>query len=102
VKVGVVLFMLLFSIFQKRELSIANTTPKIKLLILFAGFLEAGAVACVNWGLTVGDVILVTPISSALSLVTIAMAVVFLKEKITILQGFGMVVVITGIVLTAF
>ena len=102
VKVGVVLFMLLFSIFQKRELSITNTTPKIKLLILFAGFLEAGAVACVNWGLTVGDVILVTPISSALSLVTIAMAVVFLNEKITILQGFGMVVVITGIVLTAF
>jgi transporter family protein len=102
VKVGVVLFMLLISLFQKRELSIANTTPKIKWLILFAGFLEAAAVACVNWGLTVGDVILVTPISSALSLVTIAMAVIFLKEKITKLQGFGMIIVITGIVLTAF
>jgi transporter family protein len=102
VKVGVVLFMYLFSLFKKRELSIAKTTPKVKCLILFAGFLEAGAVACVNWGLTVGDAILVTPISSALSLVTIIMAVIFLKEKISQLQGFGMVMVITGIVLTAF
>ena len=102
VKVGVVLFMLLFSLFGKRELSIAQTTPRIKWLILLAGFLEAGAVACVNWGLAVGNVILVAPISSALSLVTITMAVIFLKEQITKLQGFGMVMVITGIVLTAF
>jgi drug/metabolite transporter (DMT)-like permease len=72
------------------------------LLILLAGFLEAGAVACVNWGLTVGEAILVTPVSSALSLVTIMMAVIFLKEQITKLQGFGMGIVITGIALTAF
>ena len=102
VKVGVVLFMLLYSLFRKRELSIAQTTSRIKWLILLAGFLEAGAVACVNWGLAVGNVILVAPISSALSLVTIAMAVIFLKEQITKLQGFGMAMVITGIVLTAF
>lgn len=102
VKVGVVLFMLMFSLVLKRELRIIKATPKIWILILFAGFLEAAAVACVNWGLTVGDVILVTPISSALSLVTILMAVIFLKEKITRLQGFGMVIVITGIVMTAF
>ncbi len=102
VKVGVILFMLLFSLIGKRELSIAKTTPRVKWLILLAGFLEAGAVACVNWGLTVGDVILVTPISSALSLVTITMAVMFLKEKVTKLQGFGMIMVITGIVMTAF
>ena len=102
VKVGVVLFMLLFSLLIKRELGIAQVAPKVKLLILFAGVLEAVAVASVNWGLTIGDVILVTPISSALSIVTIAMAVIFLKEKITKLQGFGMIMVITGIVLTAF
>ena len=72
------------------------------LMILFAGVIEAAAVASVNWGLTIGDVILVTPISSALSIVTIAMAVIFLQEKITKLQGIGMIVAITGIVLTAF
>jgi transporter family protein len=102
VKIGVVLFLLLFSLLINRELRVANTTPKIKMMILFAGVLEAAAVASVNWGLTIGDVILVTPISSALSIVTITMAVIFLKEKITKLQGIGMIMVITGIVLTAF
>jgi drug/metabolite transporter (DMT)-like permease len=101
-KVGVVLVMVLFSLILKREVSIAKTTPKTKLMILFAGVLEAAAVASVNWGLTVGEAILVTPIASALSIVTIAMAVIFLNEKITKLQGIGMIIVITGIVLTAF
>jgi drug/metabolite transporter (DMT)-like permease len=102
VKMGIVLFMLLFSLLIKRELKVSQTSPKVMATILFAGILEAAALAVVNWGLTVGDAILVTPISSALSIVTIAMAVIFLKEKITTLQGVGMVIVITGIVLTAF
>jgi len=102
VKVGIVLFLLLFSLLVNRELGIARADPKTKRLILFAGVLEAAAVAIVNWGLTIGDVILVTPISSALSIVTITMAVIFLKEKISRLQGAGMVMVMTGIVLTAF
>jgi len=102
VKLGIVLFMLLFSLLAKRELRVPQTNPKIMATILFAGVIEAAAVAVVNWGLTIGDSILVTPISSALSIVTIAMAVIFLKEKITAIQGIGMVIVITGIVLTAF
>lgn len=102
VKMGIVLFLLLFSLLVNRELGISKTTSNTKILILFAGVLEAAAVASVNWGITIGDVILVSPISSALSIVTILMAVIFLKEKITRLQGTGMVIVITGIVLTAF
>ena len=102
VKIGIVLFMLLFSLLVKRELSVAKTTPQIMIMILFAGVLEAAAVAIVNWGLTIGDAILVTPIASSLSIVTIMMAVIFLKEKISKLQGFGMIIVVTGIVLTAF
>ena len=102
VKIGVVLFLLLFSLLVNRELNLTETTPKTKIIILLAGVLEAAAVASVNWGLTIGDVILVTPISSALSIVTIAMAVIFLKEKITKLQGIGMITVISGIIFTAF
>lgn len=102
IKMGIVLFLLLFSLLVNRELGITKTTSKTKILILFAGVLEAAAVASVNWGITIGDVILVSPISSALSIVTILMAVIFLKEKISRLQGAGMVIVITGIVLTAF
>jgi transporter family protein len=102
VKIGIVLFMLFFSLLVNRELSGAKTPQKIKMMILFAGVLEASAVAFVNWGLTIGDAILVTPIASALSIVTIMMAVIFLKEKINKLQGIGMIIVFTGIVLTAF
>lgn len=71
-------------------------------MVLLVGILEAAAVASVNWGLTIGDVILVTPIASALTIVTITMALVFLKEKVTKVQGFGMVIAVIGIVLTAF
>ena len=102
VKIGIVLFMLLFSLLIKRELRVSQTSPQIITTILFAGVLEAAALAVVNWGLTIGDAILITPISSALSIVTIAMAVLFLEEKITTLQGIGMISVISGIVLTAF
>lgn len=102
VKIGVVSFMLLFSLFAKRELNLARIPLKVLMTIFIAGILEVSAVACVNWGLTVGEAILVTPISSALSIVTIGMAVVFLKEKISKLQGAGIVLVITGIVMTAF
>ena len=82
VKIGVVLFMLLFSLLVNRELSVAKTSRRIKMMILLAGVCEAAAVAFVNWGLTVGNAILVTPIASALSIVTIMMAVIFLKEKL--------------------
>jgi O-acetylserine/cysteine efflux transporter len=102
VKIGIVLFMLLFSLLVNRELRVSQTNPKIMATILFAGVIEAAALAVVNWGLTIGDAILVTPISSALSIVTIAMAVIFLKEKISTHQGIGMVIVISGIVLTTF
>ena len=66
------------------------------------GIIEAGAVAIVNYGLTIGDAILITPIASALSIVTIALAIIILKEKITKLQGIGVVTAIVGIVVTAF
>ena len=66
------------------------------------GVLEAGVVAIVNFGLTIGDAILITPIASALSVVTIAMAVIFLKDKITKLQGFGIITAIFRIILTGF
>ena len=66
------------------------------------GIIEAGAVAIVNYGLTIGDAILITPIASALSIVTITLAIVFLKDKVTRLQGLGITAAITGIVVTVF
>ena len=102
VKLGIVLFVLLFSLLVKREIGWAKTAPNTKYAVLLMGIIEAGAVAAVNYGLTLGDAILITPIASALSVVTISLAMIFLKDKVTRLQGFGMVTVVLGIVVTAF
>jgi bacterial/archaeal transporter family protein len=102
VKFGIVLFLLTFSFLVKREISLTKTTVKTKYAIVLMGIIEAGAVAVVNYGLTIGDAILITPIASALSIVTITLAIIFLKDKVTKLQGLGMVTAIVGIVVTAF
>ncbi len=79
-----------------------RVTTKTKSMVVIMGIVEAGAVAAVNYGLTIGDAILITPIASALSIVTITLAIVFLKDRVTRLQGIGMIAAVAGIVMTAF
>lgn len=102
VELGIILFLLLFSLFTKREINLANATMKTKNMLVVMGIVEAGAVAAVNYGLTIGDAILITPIASALSIVTIGLAIIFLKDKVTKLQGLGVWMAILGIITTAF
>jgi transporter family protein len=102
VKFGIILFLLLFSFLIKRELDLTKATTKTKCMVVFMGVIEAGAVAIVNYGLTIGDAILITPIASALSIVTIILAIIFLKDNVTKLQGLGIITAITGIIVTAF
>ncbi len=71
-------------------------------MVVLMGIIEAGAVAIVNYGLTIGDAILITPIASALSIVTITLAIIFLKDNVTKLQGLGIITAIAGIIVTAF
>jgi transporter family protein len=102
VKFGIILFLLLFSFLIKRELDLTKATTKTKCMVVLMGVIEAGAVAIVNYGLTIGDAILITPIASALSIVTIILAIIFLKDNVTKLQGLGIITAITGIIVTAF
>jgi drug/metabolite transporter (DMT)-like permease len=102
VKFGIILFLLLFAFLIKRELDLTKTTTKTKCMVVLMGIIEAGAVAIVNYGLTIGDAILITPIASALSIVTITLAIIFLKDKVTKLQGLGIITAIAGIIVTAF
>ncbi len=102
VKFGIVLFLLIFSFAIKQEVVIKETSRVTKYVILIMGIIEVGAVALVNYGLTIGDAILITPIASALSIVTITLAVIFLKDKVSKLQGLGIVTAIAGIIATAF
>jgi len=100
-KLGIVVFVLIYSLLARRELGLAQMPAATKYAVALMGIIEAAAVAVVNFGLTIGDAILITPISSALSVVTITLAIVFLKEKVTRLQGLGMVTAVIGIVVTA-
>jgi transporter family protein len=101
VKFGIVLFVLIFSFIVKREIGLTKVATKTKHTIILMGIIEAGAVAVVNYGLTIGDAILITPIASALSIVTITLAIIFLKDKVTKLQGLGIITAIVGIIVTA-
>jgi transporter family protein len=102
VKFGIVFFLLIFSFLVKREVDLKNADTKTKYVVILMGIIEAGAVAVVNYGLTIGHAILITPIASALSIVTITLAIIFLKEKVTKLQRLGIVTAIVGIIVTAF
>ncbi|PWH18729.1 MAG: hypothetical protein DDG59_05365 [Anaerolineae bacterium] len=102
VKCGIVLFLLIVSLLSRRRLGISQTKHQTKAVVLLMGVIEAAAVALVNYGLTIGDAILITPISSALSVVTISLAMIFLRERVTRIQGGGMILAVMGIILTAF
>jgi transporter family protein len=102
VKFGIIIFLLLFSFVIKQELDLTKAAAKTKCMVVLMGIIEAGAVAIVNYGLTIGDSILITPIASALSIVTIILAIIFLKDNITKLQGLGIITAIAGIIVTAF
>ncbi|PJE68159.1 hypothetical protein COU94_03265 [Candidatus Shapirobacteria bacterium CG10_big_fil_rev_8_21_14_0_10_38_8] len=102
VKIGAIIFLLGFAFFVKSKIELSKTDTKTILVVGMVGILEAVAIASVNWGLAYGDLILVSPISSALSVVTITMAIIFLKERISKTQSVGIFITTAGIILTAF
>lgn len=102
VKLLALIFLVVLSTFTKNSIKYDKKYLSFLPTVILVGILEAIAVASVNFGLTVGDLILINPISSALSVVTISLAVIFLKEKISKIQLVGMVIALSGIILTSF
>jgi transporter family protein len=102
VKLGIIIFLLIYALLARQAIRLRQSTATTKLMIALMGVIEAGAVAMVNFGLTIGDAILITPIASALSIVTIALALVFLKDRLSKVQLFGMLTAVAGIIVTAF
>jgi transporter family protein len=102
VKCGIIIFLLLFSFVIKQELDLTKAAAKTKCMVVLMGIIETAAIAIVNYGLITGDSILITPIASSLSIVTITLAIIFLKDTITKLQGLGIIAAIAGIIVTAF
>lgn len=99
-KVGIVLVLAATAVARRRPGGAgARGLPWRTLAVM--GLVEVAAVAAVNYGLTVGDAILITPVASALSVVTIGLALVVLRDRLSPLQGAGVVVAVLGIVGTA-
>ena len=101
IKLGIVVILLVFSMLTRQARQTLEGPTRITFVLVAMGVIEVCAVAAVNYGLAIGEAILVSPIASALSVVTIVLALVFLREKISALQGLGMAMAVAGIITTA-
>lgn len=72
------------------------------MFVIITGIMEALAIISLNYGFMVGDSILVSPIANSVAIVTVTLAVIFMKEKITKIQIAGILMTVVGIILTAF
>ncbi len=102
VKLVALLTVLSFTFIRHIPLKMERSINKINLMVLAIGILEALAVMSFTFGLQKGDSIIVAPIASALTIVTVGLAIIFLKEKISLVQGAGIALTIAGIILTTF
>jgi bacterial/archaeal transporter family protein len=100
VKIGAILFLFLYSYLSRKNLKLPKNTNHLFSIVFLVGILEVFGVASVNFGLKIGDTILVTPIASSLTVVTVLLAMIFQKEKLSLLQTLGIVSVVSGIILT--
>lgn len=100
-KLTAIIVVCLLSLVKKQSL-VVKASKKLWMVILAVGVLEASAVLSVTFGLAYGDGIIVTPISSALTVVTVILAMLFSSEKINRLQALGIALVVSGVVMTAF
>lgn len=89
---------------RKNDISLPTSGRTFKALapVAAVGLLEAVGVLSVSGGLSVGNAIIINPIASALTVVTVGLAIVFLKEKITATQGLGILATVVGIVMMGF
>lgn len=101
IKLGILVILLGLAAFPGRSVAVPRESRRTVAILAGMGLVEVGAVAAVNYGLEIGKAILITPIASALSVVTIALAVVLLRERISPVQAVGMALAVAGIVTTA-
>lgn len=87
---------------RKQSLAIKDKNNKLYALIIAVGVFEAAGILSASFGQSYGDGIIVAPIASALTVVTVTLAMLFSNEKINKIQGLGVAMTVVGIVMTAF
>jgi len=101
-KFTAIIVVLVLSIYRKQSLNIQYKRNKLVILVVSVGLLEAVGVLSATYGQSYGDGIIVAPISSALTVVTVTLAMIFTRERITKIQGLGIGLVVVGIMMSAF
>lgn len=101
-KLTAIITVFLIATFRKQSLVVKQRNNKLYVLIAAVGILEAIGVLSATYGQSYGDGIIVAPISSALTVVTVGLAMIFTKERINKLQGLGIALAVIGIIMTAF
>ncbi len=92
------LFLLSYAMLSRQSLRI-NFQSSLLTLLFFIGFLDMVAFFGYSFGVEGTHASIVAPIAASFPLVTIMLARVFLKEKLVPNQIFGIVGVITGLIL---
>lgn len=85
----------------KRDTKLVSNFRSIPRLILAAGALDVISMMAINLGYSKGEPSIISVLTSANTIVTVSFAFFFLKEKITIKQLIGIIIVISGILILA-
>lgn len=72
------------------------------ILILISAFLNIAALGSFYKGMQIGNVSVISPISSSYAVITIILSLIFLNEKLNALQTAGISLAILGAILTSF
>jgi len=80
----------------------ANLTQDLVLMLLLAGFLNVISYLLFYKGIQVGNLSIISPISSCWVVVTVVLGMLFLNEQVSLLEGLGIMICIAGILLTSF
>jgi len=96
--IGLLFFVIVFLLFFK--------LPKLSTyaieLILIGGLLSVVSYLAFYKALQVGKVSIISPIAASWVIITVVLALVFLKEGLTLLHGLGVFLVVLGIIITSF
>ncbi|MDO8740339.1 MAG: DMT family transporter [Candidatus Woesearchaeota archaeon] len=96
--IGLILFFIIFSLFFKLPLLSFNTIG----IISIAGFLGVISWLAFYKGMQIGKVSIVSPIAACWAVVTVILSLIFLNEKLTMLQAVGVGLAILGAVMASF
>ncbi|MDX1397246.1 MAG: EamA family transporter, partial [Oceanospirillum sp.] len=94
-----ILFILAGYILYKNKQLISNSSKFPFILLILIGGLDIGGFFSYSFGVVNTNASIVAPVGSAFALVTVVLAKIFLKEKFTLIKTFGILTIISGLVL---